>query len=103
MVQRMMFMQKSGRPIPWLSGGLATFVALFLVVVALPNTDKVVVDHSVSPARTLIQSQPALVRQILVMAFLPVLCIFTLGRRWIFFDWLAWIFLAFLLASVLMR
>ena len=93
-------MEKSRRPIPWLSGGLASFVALLIVAVVLPNTDKAVVDHSFSPPRVYIEPQPMHVCTILAAAFIPVLCIFILGRRWIVFDWLGWIVLAMLLASI---
>jgi hypothetical protein len=94
-------MDKTRRPIPWLSGGLATLVALLIVAVALPNTDRAVVDHSVNPPRFYIQPQPWVVCYIIALTFIPVLCIFTLGRRWTFFQWFGWAILAFLLASTL--
>ena len=93
-------MEKPRRPIPWLSGSLATLVALFIVGAILPNTGRVVVDHAFSPPRIYVQPQPWAVCGILALTFLPVLCIFILGRRWIFFDWLGWIVLAFLLSSM---
>jgi hypothetical protein len=79
-------MDKLRKPIPWLSGGLAMLAGLFIVAVTVPN----------------FAPHPVPVFRICFMAFLPGLCIFTLGRRWILFDWLAWIFLAFLLVSELM-
>ena len=96
-------MEKTRRHIPWLSGGLAILGALLIVAVTFPDTNKIVVHHSVSPPETRIEAQPALVRQIVIVAFLPALCIFTLGRCWIIFDWLAWAFLAMLLVGVFMR
>lgn len=96
----MVLMEKTCKSIPWLSGGLATLAAFFIAAVEIPNTQKLVVDHSVYPLGTHFEPQPAVVLQILLAAFLPVLCIFTLGRRWIFFDWVAWIFLAMLLARI---
>jgi hypothetical protein len=96
-------MEKTRRPVPWLSGGLAVLAALFIMAVMFPNTGKVVVDHSVSPPESRIEAQPALVCQIAVVALLPAVCIFTLGRRWILFDWLAWIFHAMMLAGVFLR
>jgi hypothetical protein len=96
-------MEKIRRPVPWFSGGLAILGALLIIGATFPNTFKVVVDHSVSPPQTRIEAQPALAGQIAVVAFLPALCIFTLGRRWIVFDWLAWIFLAMLLVGAFMR
>jgi len=95
-------MEKSRKPIPWLSGGLATLVALFIVAATLPSTDRAVIDNSVSPPQTHIEPQPVLVLAILVIVFLPVLCIFTLGRRRNLLNWLAWGFLAFLLVSVML-
>jgi hypothetical protein len=95
-------MEKPHKPIPWLSGSVATFAALFIVAVVLPNTDKVVTDHSIYPPRIYIEPQPITVCLILAVAFIPVICIFILGRRWGFFGWLGWIVLAFLLASVFM-
>ena len=82
---------------------MAALVAFIFVSVTLPNTDKATLDISVTPARTVIRPQPALVRQILVMAFLPVLCIFTLGRRWPLLHWLAWTFLAILFVGALLH
>jgi hypothetical protein len=93
-------MGKTRNPVPWLSGGLATLVALLIVAVTLPNTGKIIVDNTVSPARIHVDRQPWAVCSILALTFLPVLCIFILGRRWIVFDWLGWIVLALLLAGV---
>jgi hypothetical protein len=74
------------KPIPWLSGGLAILVGVIIVAVTVPNF----APHAVPVFR------------ICAVAFLPGLCIFTLGRRWVLFDWLAWIFLSYLLFSELM-
>ena len=79
-------MEKTHRPIPWLSGGLAVLIGLLFVAVAVPCY----APHPVPYAR------------LLAIGFVPALCIFTLGRRWIVFDWLAWIFLSVLLATVFM-
>ena len=94
-------MEKTDKPIPWLSGILATLVALVIVAATLPNTDRVVVDHTSNPPRIYIQPKPLEVCYILAMTFVPVLCIFILGRRWIIFEWLGWGVLACLLASML--
>jgi hypothetical protein len=88
--------QKIRRLIHWLSSALATLVALFIVAVALPNTDRVVVG----PAGAHMEPQPWVVLYILTTAFLPVLCILILERRWIFFDWLGWIILGLGLAGI---
>jgi hypothetical protein len=93
-------MDKTRRPIPWLSGSLATLVALLIVACTLPNTDRAIVDHSVNPPHIYIQPQPWVVCYILSLTFVPVLFIFILGRRWIFFEWFGWAVLAFLLASM---
>jgi hypothetical protein len=77
-------MEKTRRPIPWLSGGLALLAGFLFVAITEPNF----APHPVPTFR------------LYSVAFLPGLCIFTLGRRWILFDWLAWIFLAFVLASI---
>jgi len=77
-------MEKTHRPIPWLSGGLAALVGLLFIALTVPNY----APHPIPFGR------------ILAIAFVPALSIFTLGRRWIVFDWLAWIFLSVLLASV---
>jgi hypothetical protein len=99
-ISRMTPKQKTLRPVPWLSGCLATLVALLIVAVALPNTDRAMVDNTVSPPRAYIQPQPWVVCYVLVIAFLPVLCIFILGRRWFFFELLGWIVLIFVLAGM---
>lgn len=96
-------MEKTQKPIPWFSGGLATLVAFFVVAVTLPNTPRAVIDHTVNRPRGHIQPDPSAVCFILVIAFAPVLCIFILGRRWIIFDWLGWFVLAFLFVCVLGR
>jgi hypothetical protein len=93
-------MEKNRRHIPWLSGSLATVVALVIVAATLTNTDRAVIDQAFSPARIYIQPQPWVVCFILALTFIPVLCIFILGRRWIFFEWFGWIILACLLASM---
>ena len=92
-------MKKTKNPVPWLSGGLATLAALLIVIIHMPNTDRVAVDQTVSPHRTYMEPHPYAVLNLLLLTFIPVLCIFILGRRWIFFDWLGWIVLAFLLAA----
>jgi hypothetical protein len=91
-------MEKSHRPIPLLSGSLAFLVALFIIGVAYPNTDRVVVDQSIVPPRIYLQPQPVLVLGILCATLAPVLCIFILGRRWWLAEVLAWLVLALLLA-----
>jgi hypothetical protein len=80
-------MEKSGNPIPWVSGGLALLVGLLFTAVTVPNYPP----------------HPIPILPILSAAFLPALCIFTLGRRWIIFDWLAWVFLSFLLVGIFMH
>jgi uncharacterized membrane protein YhaH (DUF805 family) len=85
-----MHMKKALRPIPWFSGGLATLAALLIVAIALPNMGKVIVDNSVSPPHVYAQSDPLASVVFSLVAFLPVLSIFILGRRWIFFDRLGW-------------
>jgi hypothetical protein len=96
-------MEKTHRPIPWFSGGLATLVAFFVVAVALPNVPRLVVDFTVNPPHRYFRTDPSEVCFILVTAFAPVLCIFILGRRWIIFDWLGWFVLAFAFLAVLSR
>jgi len=93
-------MEKTRRPIPWLSGSLATLVALLIVAAILPNCDRAAVDHTFNPPRIYIQPQPLVVCFYLALTFIPVLCIFILGRRWIFFQWFGWAVLAFLLVSM---
>ena len=93
-------MENVQKPIPWLSGCIATFIALLIVAVMLPNTDRVVIDQTVSPPQAYIQPQPWVVCAILALTFLPVLCIFILGKRWILFDWASWAVLAFLLVRM---
>jgi len=102
MVTQVMNTKKLLKPIPWFSGGLATLVALLIAAVVLPNTPRAVVDKSVSPPGVRIEQQPLLVCGILAATFLPVLCIFTLGRRWILFDWLGWIVLVLLLVATIL-
>jgi hypothetical protein len=89
-------MEKSRRPIPWLSGSLAMLVALVIVGVAYPNIGRFVVDRSTSPPRTYLEPQPMLLLGILCATFAPVLCIFILGRRWWWAEMLGWLVLAFL-------
>lgn len=89
-------MEKTQKPSPWFSGGLAALVALFIVGLAHLNTGRAVIDHTVNRPRIHIQSDPSADCFVLVMAFAPVLCIFFLGRRWIVFDWLGWFVLAVL-------
>lgn len=96
-------MEKTARPIPWFSGGLAALVALLILAITLPNTGKVVVDHSVSPPRVYTQPLPVVVWPLLSLTVLSVLCIVIPGRRWIFFDWLGWFILAVLLVGAFMR
>lgn len=79
--------KKPRRPVPWLSGGLALLVGLLFVGVTVPNY----------------APRPVPIAQVLTIPFVPALCIFTLGRRWIFFDWLAWIFLSLLLVGIFAR
>jgi hypothetical protein len=93
-------MEKNRRLIPWLSGILATLVALLIVAVTLPNTDRAVVDHSFNPPHIYVKPQPWVVCYVLVLSFIPVICIFVLSRRWRFFEWLGWAFLGFLLLSM---
>jgi hypothetical protein len=93
-------MEKTRSPIPWLSGSLATLVALFIVAATLPNTGRVVFDRAFSPPRIYVQPQPWVVCYILALTFIPVLCIFILGRRWISFQWFGWAVLAFVLGSM---
>jgi hypothetical protein len=93
-------MEKTRRPIPWVSGSLATVVALFIVAATLPNTSRVVVDRTFSPVHNHIQAQPWVVCYILALTFVPVLCIFILSRRWVFFEWFGWIILACVLLSM---
>ena len=83
-------MEKTRRPIPWLSGCLATFVALLITAVTLPNTGRVIVDHAFDPPRVFVQPQPMVVCYILAMTFIPVICIFILSPRWRFFEWFGW-------------
>jgi hypothetical protein len=94
--------KKPLKPIPWFSGSLATLAALLIVGVELPNIPRGVIDNTVSPPRVYIEEQPGLLCVILAVAFVPVLCIFILGRRWIFFNWFGWIVLAFLLVAAFM-
>jgi hypothetical protein len=93
-------MEKTRRLIPWLSGSLATLVALFIVAATLPNTGRVIIDRAFSPPSIYIQPQPWVVCYILALTFVPVLCIFILGRRWVFFQWFGWIILACVLVSM---
>jgi hypothetical protein len=96
-------MEKTRRPIPWLSGSLATVVALLIVASTLPNTDRAAADHTFNPPRIYIQPQPWVVCYILALTFIPVFCIFILSRRWKLFEWLGWSVLAYLLACMLAR
>jgi hypothetical protein len=93
-------MKKTRRPIPWVSGSVATVVALFIVAATLPNTDRVVTDRTFSPAHIYLQPQPWVVCYILALIFVPVSCIFILSRRWVFFEWFGWIILACVLVSM---
>jgi hypothetical protein len=96
-------MNKIRRPIPWLSGSLATLVALVVIEANLPNTDRAIVDHTFNPPHVYVQPQPWVVCYILALALAPVFCIFILSRRWEFFEWLGWGLLAFLIVSMIAR
>lgn len=85
-------MERKCKPVPWLSGTLAALIALLIVAIVLPNTNKAVVDH--------IEPQPSLAGAVLAVAFGPVLCIFTLGRRRSIFHWAGWIILGLLLTGI---
>jgi hypothetical protein len=96
-------MDKTHRPIPWLSGSLATLVALLIIAATLPNTDRAVIDHSFDPPHVYTQPQPWVVCYILALTLIPVFCIFILSRRWRFVEWLGWGLLAFLIVSMMTR
>jgi len=80
-------MEKSRTRVPWISGSLALLIGLLFAAVSIPNF----------PPR------PVPYLWIFAAALLPALCIFTLARRWILFEWLAWIFLSLLLAAIFVR
>lgn len=83
--------QKSKRPIPWLSGGLAALLAFLIIAIIVPNLTIPVLDNSTSHHNHHVEWNWPALRHLFAFTLIPVLCIFTLGRRWIIFDWLAWI------------
>jgi hypothetical protein len=80
-------MQKPQRLVPWISGALALAGGLVFVAITVPNY----------------APHPVPIYSILAVAFAPALCIFTFGRRWTLFNWLAWAFLSVLLVCLFMR
>ena len=96
-----MTQEKPPFPVAWVSGGLAFLVAFFIVAVTLPNTDRAMIDKSVSPARLYMQPQPFLVCGILALTFIPALCIFLFAKRWFVVELIGWLILGSLLALML--
>lgn len=94
---------KSERPVPWISGGLATLVALLIIAAELPNTDEIVpYVHPRGAQKFYIQPHPEIVCSVLAWTLIPVLFVF-LGRRWIVFEWLGWIVLIVFLAGMFLN
>jgi len=91
-------MEKLLAPIPWRRGCLAMILALFVMVVALPNAGKVVVDHTTTPPTLHVEGFFTQGAVIVALALFPVLCILFIGRRWLFAEVAGWLVLLLLVA-----
>jgi len=89
------------RPIPWISGSLATLVAIWVVSQRIPKTGQVIFGDGNPPTDAYFQPEPWKVSYILAIAFIPVLSIFILGQRGKLFEWLSWAVLVVLLINLL--
>src|SRR5690242_5619191 len=91
------FPKQKNRPIPWLSGGLALLIGLIIFAIQYPNLHSI--DPSSSPPYTYVRPRPDLVLELALVTFIPSLIIVTFGRRWIIFEYLAWIILTMFICT----
>lgn len=89
------------RPVPWISGCLATLVATWVAFCRIPNTGRIILGEGNPPTTARYEPHPWIICYILAIAFIPVLSIFILGRRGKVFEWLSWAVLFILLMNLL--
>ena len=94
-------METSKRQIGWVRASLAALVTLLFLGILIPNTGRIVVDTSTTPATYHIKDRPQQIAMLVGMLAVPFACIFFGARRSRVLEIIGWVLLVglFILAT----
>ena len=86
-------MEKSKSKISWVRIAAAAILAFLFLSILIPNTGRIVVDHSTNPPTYLIKDRPQHIVMLVVILLVPLNCIYFGARRFPILELIGWVLL----------
>jgi hypothetical protein len=88
-------MKKSMSKNAWIRVTIASLFAFLLLAILIPNTGRIIVDHSTTPTTFIIKDRPQQIAGIVAILLVPLVCIYFGTRdRLRFLEFVGWVLMA---------